>query len=243
MHVLNVALSNTSAESRPLFGLPAGARSARSQTGAGLSMQRSETSHVQLGEVPVSTLDHVLRQWRLLDAGRILVKVDVEGFDVHVLAGAACAMRRGAIDVIQIEWNRRKLRHAAPPCVSLRRVAAMLEHFGYEAYLVGRPFVPLNYGYWHETYEAARLPCPPYCTGDVVALRREWAAREAVARELTALPVPRPGAGASSMRGVPHAAAVRGGSGGAPRSADRRRFFDALHSVERSRRSAGRRAR
>ena len=58
--------------------------------------------------------------------------------------------------------------------VTLRRVALFLEQYGYEAYLVGRPFVPLNFGHWHAAYEAAALPCPPYCTGDVVALRRDW---------------------------------------------------------------------
>ena len=110
---------------------------------------------------------------------------------VHVLAGAACALRRGAIDVLQIEWNRRKLRSAAPACVTLKRVALLLERFGLVAYLVGRPYLPLNFGYWHDAYEAAELPCPPRCTGDVVGLRQGWAAREAVARELTAPPARR----------------------------------------------------
>ena len=63
----------------------------------------------------------------------------------------------------------------------------MLESFGYEAYLVGRPYLPINYGWWDGAYEAAKLNCPPRCTGDVVALRRSWQAREAVARELTSV--------------------------------------------------------
>lgn len=194
VHVVNVALSNVSGEERPLFGLPSGARGARAQTGAGLSLQKSEGAHVSLGSVQVQTLDHVLRQWRLLGDGELFVKVDVEGFDVHVLAGAACALQRGAIDVLQIEWNRRKLHTAAPRCVSLRRVALLLEKFGYAAYLVGRPYVPLNFGHWHDAYEAAQLPCPPYCTGDVVALRRGWAGYDAVARQLTARAPPASGA-------------------------------------------------
>ena len=72
-----------------------------------------------------------------LKQGGIFLKVDTEGFDVHVLAGANCALRSGAIDVIQIEWNRRKLPTAAPQCVSLQRVANTLEDLGYEAFLAG----------------------------------------------------------------------------------------------------------
>ena len=186
VHVINVALSNTSGVMQ-LYGLPASAgKFARGQTGAGLSRAPSEASHVPLGSVQVQTLDDVLRQWRLLDGGRLFVKVDTEGFDVHVLGGAACALRRGAIDVLQIEWNRRKLASAAPACVSLRRVAWLLEQYDYEAFLVGRPFIPINFGFWDDAYEARALPCPPRCTGDVVALRRGLAAREAIRRELLA---------------------------------------------------------
>jgi len=92
--------------------------------------------------------------------------------------------------VLQIEWNRRKLRAATPACVTLRRVTLLLEQFGYEAYFVGRPYVPLNFGWWHDAYEARALQCPPRCTGDIVALRRGWAAREAVVRELAVLAAP-----------------------------------------------------
>ena len=120
---------------------------------------------------------------------------------MHVLAGATCALRQGAIDVLQLEWNRRKLRQSVPACVTLRRVALLLERFGYDVYLVGRPYVPLTRGYWHEAYEAAKLPCPPYCTGDVVALRRGWAAREAVASELMAFPVKGPVVKGPSIKG------------------------------------------
>ena len=75
VHVINVALSNVSAESRPLFGLPSSSKTATTQTGAGLSHQMSEGKHVQLGVVPVQTLDHVLSQWRLLEPGHLFVKV------------------------------------------------------------------------------------------------------------------------------------------------------------------------
>ena len=45
------------------------------------------------GAVRVETLDRLLHAWRLLDGGRLLVKVDCEGFDPLVLAGAAPRLR------------------------------------------------------------------------------------------------------------------------------------------------------
>ena len=183
LHVINAALSNASG-SKELFGLPASHKAARQQTGAGLSFSSHERGHVSLGEVPVRTLDELLRSWGLLQRGHLFVKVDTEGFDWHVVQGGACALRHGAIDILQIEWNRRKLPAAVPACVTLRRVALALERLGFSAYLVGRPYLPLNFGSWHEVYEGRRLPCPPYCTGDVVALRRGWAAGVQIAHEL-----------------------------------------------------------
>jgi FkbM family methyltransferase len=185
VHVINVALSNASG-TKTLYGLPKRSKFAGKQTGAGLSRADSEGAHVELGHVEVQTLDRLLRQWRLFERGRLFVKIDTEGFDVHVLAGAACALKRGAIDILQLEWNRRKLRGAAPPCVTLRRVSLMLEAYGLEAYLVGRPYLPLSHGHWVDLYEAKQLACPPYCTGDVVALRRGMPGHEAIVRELVA---------------------------------------------------------
>jgi hypothetical protein len=92
-----------------------------------------------------------------------------------------------SLAVLQIEWNRRKLPHTTPPCVTLRRVALMLEKYDYEAYLVGQPYLRLNFGFWDDSFAAASLPCPPRCTGDVVALRRGWSSRVPVVRELTAI--------------------------------------------------------
>lgn len=185
--VVNAALSNVSSGRQPLFGLPSTSKYARLQTGAGLSSSPTERAHMQIGTVETTTLDELLRSWRLMERGGVFVKVDVEGFDAHVLAGGACALRHAAIDALQIEWNRRKLPAAAPPCVTLKRIALFLEGLGYQAYLVGRPYVPLNFGQWHEAYEGRnpRFKCPPFCTGDVVALRRGWSAVEAVEAALT----------------------------------------------------------
>jgi FkbM family methyltransferase len=96
--VLNLALSNVSG-AMPLFGLPSSrGEHARTQTGAGLSRVPSEVDHVQLATVQVQTLDSMLLSQSLMDTGRLFVKVDTEGYDVHVLLGAACALQRGAID-------------------------------------------------------------------------------------------------------------------------------------------------
>ena len=97
-HVLHMAVSNVSGV-QPIFGLPASrGKFARTQTGAGLSRAPTEAGQVQLGTVSVQTLDSVLRNWRMMESGRLFVKIDTEGFDVHVLLGAQCALRTGAID-------------------------------------------------------------------------------------------------------------------------------------------------
>ena len=86
--------------------------------------------------------------------------------------------------MLQIEWNRRKLPSTAPPCVTLRRLALLLERYGYEGFLVGQPYLPLTHGMWRDEYEGRQLACPPYCTGDVVGIRRGLRGREALVKEL-----------------------------------------------------------
>jgi len=53
--------------------------------------------------VPVTTIDDVLSQ-RGIDRV-LLVKVDTEGHELAVLEGAGHSLRRGAIDVVQLEFN------------------------------------------------------------------------------------------------------------------------------------------
>ena len=86
--VVNAALSSVSSGRQPLFGLPSTSKYARLQTGAGPSSSpRREPT--QIGTVETTTLDELLRSWRLMERGGVFVKVDVEGFDAHVLAGGA----------------------------------------------------------------------------------------------------------------------------------------------------------
>ena len=182
VEVINAALSNRSGW-QELYGLPSSSRHAAKQTGAGLGLTAAEARHVSLGRVRVHTLDELLRQRSMLARGGLFVKVDTEGFDLHVLSGAACALRAAAVDVVVIEWNRRKLPTTAP-CATLRRVALWLESLGLEAFLVGQPYAPLNFGWWDDAYDAARLACPPFCTGDIVGLRRGWNLSQPLRREL-----------------------------------------------------------
>ncbi|MER8638097.1 FkbM family methyltransferase [Mesorhizobium sp. M1365] len=61
---------------------------------------RSDANCVQ---VQVSTLDQELGKRRIPHVD--LLKIDAEGFDYHVLRGAIGYIARGAIDVIQFEYN------------------------------------------------------------------------------------------------------------------------------------------
>ena len=97
VHVINAALSNRTG-TQTLYGLPKSSKSASGQTGAGLALAPSEGGHVALGTIQVDTLDRLLHKWNLFNSGRLMVKVDTEGFDIHVLLGAACALRRGVIE-------------------------------------------------------------------------------------------------------------------------------------------------
>jgi hypothetical protein len=72
---------------------------------------------------------------------------------------------------------------ALPAMSSVLHTLALMH--GFFRYLCNaRRYVALNFGAWDEAYEGRDLPCPPRCTGDVVAIRRGWHAREAVVREL-----------------------------------------------------------
>ena len=51
-------------------------------------------------QVPVVTLDSIVGDGHVRG-----VKVDVEGFEIDVLRGAQRALSRGAIELLQLEWN------------------------------------------------------------------------------------------------------------------------------------------
>lgn len=68
--------------------------------------------------VPIRTLDECLPEWGV---GRVdLLKVDVEGFEVAVLAGAAATLAAGRVAAILCEFNSHWLARAGESPASLR---------------------------------------------------------------------------------------------------------------------------
>ena len=75
-------------------------------------------------EVDMVTVDALIGQRSV--AG---IKVDVEGFELHVLQGAACALREHRIELLQLEWN-----EASKAALGVDRspVEALLTEHGYQ---------------------------------------------------------------------------------------------------------------
>ena len=75
-------------------------------------------------EVDMVTVDALIGQRSV--AG---MKVDVEGFELHVLQGAACALREHRIELLQLEWN-----EASKAALGVDRspVEALLTEHGYQ---------------------------------------------------------------------------------------------------------------
>lgn len=98
--------------------------------------------------VKVTTIDEELARagWDKID----LLKIDAEGYDARVIRGAAEALRRNAIAVVQFEYNR-SWQLAGETLFACYR---MLEEFGYRVYLLKRDGLwILNYGLYEEYYE------------------------------------------------------------------------------------------
>ena len=97
----------------------------------------TDTERVQL-----STVDGFIRQRGIESIG--MMKVDTEGFDLEVLKGAASSLARGAIELVQFEYNWRWLLNKA----SLREVFGLIEAKPYRlGKLIGKSIV--FYDEWH----------------------------------------------------------------------------------------------
>lgn len=79
-------------------------------------------------EVKVTTIDDVvlIKNIRHID----YLKIDVEGFDFHVLRGAKNSLEKGMIDIIQFEYNRTWRQNGS----TLSYAISYLEKFGYKTY-------------------------------------------------------------------------------------------------------------
>lgn len=102
----------------------------------------SPASGTDTERVQLSTVDGFIRQRGIESVG--MMKVDTEGFDLEVLKGAESSLARGAIELVQFEYNWRWLLNKA----SLREVFALIEAKPYRlGKLVGESIV--FYDQWH----------------------------------------------------------------------------------------------
>lgn len=98
--------------------------------------------------VEVRTLDAELDRlgWPQVD----FLKIDAEGYDFRVLSGAAQALERHAIKMLQFEYNR-SWQLAGD---TLHRAITFLERFGYAVFLLKRDgLYTLNYKLYEEYFE------------------------------------------------------------------------------------------
>ncbi|HTV93051.1 MAG TPA: FkbM family methyltransferase [Verrucomicrobiae bacterium] len=98
--------------------------------------------------VSVTTLDATLREagWDRVD----LLKIDAEGYDLHVLRGTSEAISSRSIGVIQFEYNR----HWQLAGDTLRAAYALLESSGYRVFVLKRDgLYTLNYLRYEEYFE------------------------------------------------------------------------------------------
>jgi FkbM family methyltransferase len=81
--------------------------------------------------VPVTTLDRELAEREISSVD--IVKIDAEGYDLHVLRGAQAMLSRQAIDVVQFEYSHAWLYARS----TLGEAINLLERHGYGVYLLG----------------------------------------------------------------------------------------------------------
>ena len=109
--------------------------------------------------VPVTTLDKEVesRQWQRID----LLKVDTEGYDMHVLEGASQLLRGRRIGCIQFEYNR----PWALAGSTLGGAFALLQGYGYRVFLLqSTGLFDLEYQRYGEYYAYSNF----------VAVSTEW---------------------------------------------------------------------
>ena len=83
-----------------------------------------------------------------------LLKIDTEGGDMNVLKGAEALLASGAVAVVQTEFNPQGLYYFHPQQnETLLSFGAYFERHGFDAYLVGKPYIPLNNGAYRPEYD------------------------------------------------------------------------------------------
>ena len=102
-------------------------------------------------DVSVSTLDAHLASVGEASTPILVLKIDTEGFDGHVLKGAEATLRSGRVKVVSFEYNAKW--RSAPPH-SLQSTVELLSGEGYNCYMItDTHLVPLYGEWWDGAYE------------------------------------------------------------------------------------------
>jgi FkbM family methyltransferase len=102
-----------------------------SEAGETSSLQRSASRPgAQARRVRVTTVDQEAADARFEYVG--MLKIDVEGYDFHVLRGTKHLLKRGAVGLVQFEYNR----PWASAGSTLSAAMSYLNGFGYQVYLL-----------------------------------------------------------------------------------------------------------
>lgn len=92
--------------------------------------------------------------------GKVILKIDVEGFETNVMRGAANALQHKRIDALVWEWVPEKMSKG-----SLKEQADFLSKYGYEVFISTlHVMVRIDSEYWDDGYETTRktINCAAY---------------------------------------------------------------------------------
>ena len=103
--------------------------------------------------IRVDTVDNIITNYSSSDSyTRIIVKIDVEGFELSALMGMRNALQIRAIAVIIWEWVPEKM-----PIGSLKSQVNFVSQFGYEVFISTlRAFIRLDNEHWDDMYESTK---------------------------------------------------------------------------------------
>jgi FkbM family methyltransferase len=149
--LLRGIVANRAADSLIAVSAAAGQEAGVSELRFGASMgNKLDTEHARREryglQVPVATVDQLLQDLNAPTDRRIIMKIDVEGFEAEVLRGAAAAIQSGRVALIIWERGEDYRRNAG---VQSRAIAASrwLSELGYRHYTLpyhdwGGPLIP-----------------------------------------------------------------------------------------------------
>ena len=103
--------------------------------------------------IRVDTVDNIISNYSSSDSyTRVIVKIDVEGFELSALLGMRNALQIGRIALIVWEWVPEKM-----PSGSLKSQVNFVSQFGYEVFISTlRAFIRLDNDHWDNMYESTR---------------------------------------------------------------------------------------